>query len=105
MSGRLDGPPPEAFGQILFPLNESLDALVHVPEDAEGGTYIFFGQQWEPDGRPAYAGGSLIYPSSVASIKVRARVDDEAFWQSFEPWPETDATEVRENIRRMRAGG
>lgn len=105
VSGRLDGPPPEAFGQILFPLKESLDALVHIPEDAEGGTYIFFGQQWEPDGRPAYPGGSLIYPSSMASVKVRARVDDEAFWQSFEPWPETDAEEVRENIRRMRAGG
>jgi hypothetical protein len=78
--------------------------LARVPEDAEAGTYLFFAQQWEPDGQPAYPGGSLIYPSSVASVKVRQRASDEAFWRSFEPWPEEDAEAVRENIRRMRTG-
>jgi hypothetical protein len=105
VSGRSDGPPPKAFGQILFPFEESLDVLVHVPEDAEAGTYLFFAQQWEPDGQPAYPGGSLIYPSSVASVKVRGQVDDETFWRSFEPWSEKDAEKVMKNIRRMRAGG
>lgn len=103
VSGRLDGPPPKAFGQILFPFAESLDALVRIPDDAEAGTYIFFAQQWEPDGQPAYPGGALIYPSSVASVKVRRHVDDEEFWRSFEPWSEEDAEAVMENIRRLRA--
>ena len=105
VSGRLDGPPPQAYGQIIFPFEESLDVLARVPEDAEAGTYVFFAQQWEPDGQPAYPGGSLIYPSSVASVTVRHRVDDAAFWESFSGWPEGDAEEVRRSIRRMRAGG
>ncbi len=100
VTGRLNGPPPRAFGQILFPFEESLDVLAYVPEDAEAGTYLFFAQQWEPDGQPAYPGGSLIYPSSVASVEVRARVEDKDFWQSFKPWPEEDAEQVRESIRR-----
>jgi hypothetical protein len=104
VSGRLDGPPPEAFGEILFPFEDSLDVLARVPGDAEAGVYVFFGQQWEPDGQPAYPGGSLIYPSAIASVRVRPLVQDEAFWQSFEPWPEGDAEDVRENIRRLRAG-
>lgn len=104
VSGPLNGPPPEAFGKMLIPLEESLDALIRIPPDADGGTYIFFGQQWEPDGQPAYPGGSTMYPSSVASVEVRPRVEDAAFWNSFEPWPERDAEAVRENIRRLRAG-
>ena len=104
VSGRLDGPPPKAYGEIVFPFEDSLDVLARVPEDAEAGTYLFFAQQWEPDGQPAYPGGSHIYPSSVASVKVRQHVDDETFWRSFEPWPQQDAEAVRENIRRMRAG-
>jgi hypothetical protein len=105
MSGRLDGPPPEAFGQIVFPFSESLDVLARVSDDAEAGIYVFFAQQWEPDGQPAYPGGSLIYPSSVASVSVRHRVDDAAFWGSFSGWSEEDAEEIRRSIRRMRAGG
>ena len=104
VSGRLDGPPPKAFGQIVFPFEGSLDVLARVPEDAEGGVYVFFAQQWEPGGQPAYPGGSLIYPSSVASIEVRSHVDEETFWESFDPWSDDDARLVRENIRRMRAG-
>lgn len=105
VSGRLDGPPPKAFGQILFPFEESLDVLARVPEDAEAGTYVFFAQQWEPDGQPAYPGGSLIYPSAMASVEVRRHVDDDEFWRSFKPWSEEDAEAVMENIRRSRAGG
>lgn len=105
VSGRLDGPPPKAFGQILFPFEESLDVLARVPEDAEPGTYLFFAQQWEPDGRPAYPGGSLIYPSAVASAEVRAHVDDEAFWRSFEGWREDEAEDIRQSVRRARAEG
>jgi|SRR5215210_2116827 len=105
VSGRLDGPPPKAFGQILFPFAESLDALVRIPEDAEAGTYVFFAQQWEPDGQPAYPGGSLIYPSSVASVEVRPHVDDAAFWDSFTGWSAEEAEEIRQSIRRMRAEG
>lgn len=119
VSGRLDGPPPTAYGQIVVPLEQSLDVLARVPEDAEIGTYVFFAQQWEPDGQPAYPGGSLIYPSSVTSVSVRHRADDAALddaplntvirleqapWRSFEPWSEEDVQEVQENIRRMRAG-
>lgn len=104
VTGRLDGPPPEAYGRILIPFEETLDALIRIPEDAEGGTYLFFGQQWEPGGQPAYSGGALIYPSAVASVEVRTRIDDEAFWDSFEPWSKEDADEVRENIRRFRQG-
>lgn len=103
VNGRLDGPPPKAFGKILIPFEESLDALIHVPENAEEGTYVFFAQQWEPDGQPAYPGGSLIYPSTIASVKIRHRTDDEAFWESFESWPEDEAEAVRHSIQRMRA--
>lgn len=104
VTGRLDGPPPEAFGRILVPFEETLDALVRIPEDADGSTYVFLGQQWEPGGQPAYPGGSVIHPSAVASVEVRPRIDEEAFWSSFEPWSKEDADEVRENIRRFREG-
>lgn len=102
IAGRLDGPPPKGFGRIVLPFEEMLDALVRIPEDAEGGTYTFFGQQWELGGQPAYEGGSLIYVSKMSTVEVRPSVNEEAFWESFEPWPEEDAEEVRENIRRMR---
>jgi hypothetical protein len=77
ISGRLNDGPPEAFGRIVVPFEESLDALVSIPEDAESGTYVFFGQQWELGGRPAYKGGSLIFPSRMASVEVRSRADVE----------------------------
>ena len=105
VSGLLNGPSPEAYGEIVVPFEDSLDVLARVPESAEAGTYVFFAQQWEPGGEPAYPGGRLIYPSSVASVNVRARADDKTFWNSFDPWPEADAETIRENIRRMRAGG
>ena len=105
ITGRLDGPPPEAFGRVVFPFEGTLDALIRIPEDAEGGTYVFFGQQWEPGGQAAsYPGGGSIYPSAVASVEVRPHIDEEAFWNSFEPWDKEDADEVRENIRRFREG-
>ncbi|MBA3475092.1 MAG: hypothetical protein H0T57_18030 [Rubrobacter sp.] len=104
ITGRLDGPPPEAFGRIVFPFEETLDVLIRIPEDAESGTYIFFGQQWEPGGQPAYPGGGLIYLSAVASVEVRPHIDAEAFWGSFEPWSKQEGDEVRENIRRFREG-
>ncbi len=53
LSGRLNGGPPGLFGKVIIPYEESLDALVQVPPDAEGGTYVFFAQQWEPGGQPA----------------------------------------------------
>ena len=59
---------------------------------------VFFGQQWEPGGQPAYEGGSLIYVSKMSTLEVRPRIDEDAFWESFEPWSEEDAEEVRENI-------
>jgi hypothetical protein len=37
-------------------------------------------------------------------VHVRPHIDEEAFWESFEPWSEEDAEEVRENIRRFREG-
>lgn len=102
LSGRLDGGPLDLFGKVIVPYKESLDALVWIPLDAEGGTYVFFAQQWEPGGQPAYAGDSLIHASGINSVEVRARIDEETFWESFEPWPEEDAEEIRENIRRAR---
>jgi hypothetical protein len=102
LSGRLDGDPLDLFGKVIIPYKESLDALVSIPPDAESGAYIFFAQQWEPGGQPAYPGGALIYASSVVSVEVRPRIDEETFWKSFEPWPEEDAEEIRENIRRAR---
>lgn len=102
VSGRLDNGPLEAFGRIVIPYEASLDAVVRIPPDAAEGTYIFFAQQWEPGGTPGYPGGSLIYPSGTASLKVHPRIDDEAFWESFQPWSPEDAEEVRENIRQSR---
>ena len=102
IGGRLDGPPAEAFGKIVMPFEESLDALVRIPEDAEAGLHVFFSQQWEPEGTPAYPGGRLIYLSTMVSVEVHTRVDEGTFWQSFEPWSKEDADNVRENIRRSR---
>ena len=77
ISGRLDDGPPEAFGKIIVPFEESLDAMIKIPEDAESGTYVFFGQQWEPYGQVAYEGGSLIYASKISSVEVRSLPDEE----------------------------
>lgn len=77
ISGRLDDGPPEAFGRIIIPFEESLDAMIKIPEDAESGTYVFFGQQWEPYGQVAYVGGSLIYASKISSVEVRSLTDEE----------------------------
>lgn len=104
LSGRLNGSPLELFGKVIIPYRESLDALVSIPADAEGGIYLFLAQQWEPGGQPAYPEGALIYPSSVSSVEVRPYIDEEKFWSSFKPWPEEDAEEIRENIRRAREG-
>lgn len=102
ISGRLNEEPLEPFGKTIIPYEEALDAIVQIPPDIEGGTYVFFAQQWELGGSPAYPGGSLIYPSSVSSLEVQPRLDEEAFWQSFEPWSKEDADEVRENIKRSK---
>jgi hypothetical protein len=102
LSGRLNGDPLDLFGRVIVSYEEELDALIHIPPDAESGTYIFLAQQWEPGGQPAYAGGALIYASGVSSVEVRPRIEEETFWESFEPWPEEDAEEVRENVRRAR---
>jgi len=110
LGGRLNNGPPEALDKIVVPFEDSLDVLARIPEDAEAGTYAFFAQQWEIGvyrqgqlaGLPAYPGGSLIYVSKICTLEVRPHTDDEAFWESFQPWPEEDAEEVRENIRRMR---
>ena len=104
LSGRLDGDPLELFGKAVVSYAEELEALINVPQDAEGGTYVFLAQQWEPGGQPAYVGGSLIYASSASSVEVKPHIDEEKFWKSFEPWPEEDAEEIRENIRRAREG-
>jgi hypothetical protein len=103
MTGRLNGGPAEPFGKVIVPFQESLDALIRIPEDAENGPYVFFAQQWEPGGQPGYTGGKGIYPSTVSSVEVRPHIDEEGFWSSFEAWPEEEAEEVRENIRRLRA--
>lgn len=104
LSGRLNGDPLDLFGKIVVPYEEALDALARIPSDAESGTYVFLAQQWEPGGQPGYAGGSLLYASSVSPVEVRPHIDEEKFWKSFEPWPEEDAEEIRENIRRAREG-
>jgi hypothetical protein len=57
LSGRLDGDPLDLFGKVAVPYREELDALVSIPREAEGGTYVFLAQQWEPGGRSAYPGG------------------------------------------------
>lgn len=93
VGGRLYDGPPEAFGRIIVPFEERLDALIRIPVDAESGTYIFFGQQWEPDGRLAYPGGALIYLSKVSSVEVRSLSDEES-----SPW----TTVFAEEMARMR---
>jgi len=90
------------FGKVIIPYEESLEALIQVPSDAVGRTYIFLAQQWEPSGQPGYAGGSIVYASSVSFVEVRALIDEETFWDSFELWSEEDAEEIRENIRRAK---
>lgn len=102
LSGRLSGEPLDLFGKVIIPYEEELNALVRVPPNSEIGTYIFLAQQWEPGGQPAYAGGTLIYPSSVASVEVRPCIDEEEFWKSFEPWSEDEAEEIMKNVRRSR---
>ena len=104
LSGRLDSDPLKLFGKVVVPYEETLDALARIPSDAESGTYVFLAQQWEPGGQPGYAGGSLLYASNVSPVEVRPHIDEEKFWNSFEPWPEEDAEEIRENIRRAREG-
>lgn len=102
LSGRLDGEPLELFGKVTVPYREELDALVSIPREAEGGTYIFLAQQWEPGGRSAYPGGAAIYSSSATSVEVRPYVDAEEFWRSFEPWGEEEAEEILRNARSLR---
>jgi hypothetical protein len=102
LSGRLNGQPMGLFGKGIIPYEESLEALIQVPSDAVGGTYIFLAQQWEPSGQPGYAGGSLVYASSVSFVEVRPYIDEETSWDSFELWSEEDAEEIRENIRRAK---
>lgn len=104
LGGHLNGDPLSLFGKVIVPYEESLDALVQIPPDAARGTYVFFAQQWEPGGQPAYAGGSLIYASGISSVEVRPHIDEAVFWSSFKPWPEEDAEEIRDNIRRARKG-
>lgn len=102
LSGRLSDGPLDLFGKVIVPYEEKLDALVRVPPDVESGTYVFLAQQWEPGGQPAYPGEALIYPSSVVSVEVRPHVDEETFWESFEPWSEEEAEEIMRNIRSSR---
>ncbi len=101
LHGRLNEEPLDLFGKVVVPFKEELDALINLAPEASPGTYVFLAQQWEP-GRSAYPGGSFIYASSAASVEVRRHIDDEAFWNSFEPWPEDLAEEVRENISQAR---
>lgn len=89
VSGRLDDGPPEAFGRIIVPFEESLDAMISIPKDAESGTYVFFGQQWEPYGQVAHEGGSLIYLSKISSVEVRSLTDEES-----SPWTPIFAKEM-----------
>lgn len=102
LSGRLNGDPLGLFGRVVVSYEESLDALIGIPSDAESGTYVFLAQQWEPGGQPGYAGASLLYASSVSSVEVRPHVDEEKFWESFEPWSEEDAEEIMKNVRLLR---
>jgi len=102
LSGRLNGDPLNLFGKVVVPYEETLHALARIPLDAEGGTYVFLAQQWEPGGQPGYAGGSLLYASSVSSVEVRPHIDEEKFWKSFEPWSEEDAKEIMNNVRLLR---
>ncbi len=102
LSGRLNGDPLDLFGKVVVPYEETLDALVRVPQDAESGTYVFLAQQWEPGGQPGYEGGSTLYASNVNSVEVRPHIDEEKSWKSFEPWPEEDAEEIMKNVRLLR---
>lgn len=102
LSGRLNSEPLSLFGKVIVSYAEELDALIGIPPDTEGGTYVFLAQQWEPGGQPAYPGGSLIYPSSATSVEVRPYVDEEGFWESFEPWGEEEAEEILRNARPLR---
>lgn len=102
LHGRLNEEPLDLFGKVVVPYEEELDALINLAPEASPGTYVFLAQQWEPGGRPAYPGGSLIYASSVASVEVRPHIDEEAFWNSFEPWSEEDAEEIMKNVREAR---
>ena len=96
-----DGPL-DLFGEVIVPYEEKLDALVRVPPDVESGTYVFLAQQWESGGQLAYPGGALIYPSSGLSVEVRPHVDEDTFWESFEPWSEEQAEEIMRNVRSSR---
>jgi hypothetical protein len=98
MSGRLDHTPLEPYGRIIIPYEESLDAIVHIPPDAEGGTYIFLAQQWELGGEPAYPGGSLIYPSNASSVVVR----EGGLERETEDEPEEDLTLALTLVRKVR---
>lgn len=104
LHGRLNEEPLDLFGKVVISYEEELDALINLAPEASPGTYVFLAQQWEPGGQPAYPGGSLIYASSVASVEVKPHIDEDVFWNSFEPWPEDVAEEVRENIRQARKG-
>lgn len=102
LSGRLNDDPLGLFGRVVVSYEESLDALIRIPPEAESGTYVFLAQQWEPGGQPGYAGASLLYASSVSSVKVRPYIDEEKSWESFEPWSEEDAEEIMRNVRLLR---
>ena len=77
LSGRLNGHLLGLSEKGIIPYEESVEALIQVPSDAVGGTYIFLAQQWEPSGQPGYAGGSLVYASSVSFVEVRPYIDEE----------------------------
>ena len=102
ISGRLDHSPLEPYGRIIIPYEESLDAIVHIPPDAEGGTYVFFAQQWELGGEPAYPGGSLIYPSKASSVVVRERGLERETEGELDREPEEDPTLALTLVRKVR---
>jgi hypothetical protein len=89
LGGRLNNGPPESLGKIVVPFEDSLDVLTRIPEDAEGGTYVFFAQQWEiwvdregkPVGLPAYPGGTLVYVSRMSSVEVYTQTDEKGNWR------------------------
>lgn len=97
LGGRLNDGPPEALGKIIIPFKDSLDVLTRIPEDAQGGTYVLFAQQWEVfvdrqgivHGLPAYPGGSLIYVSKISSVEVRSEAGEEG-----SPWTAVLAKET-----------
>ncbi|HLM76984.1 MAG TPA: hypothetical protein VK361_01110 [Rubrobacteraceae bacterium] len=87
LSGRLNGHLLGLSEKGIIPYEESVEALIQVPSDAVGGTYIFLAQQWEPSGQPGYAGGSLVYASSVSFVEVRPYIDEETSWDSSSSGP------------------